>query len=186
MLSDRGMGGWTVYRVPVLILVVMEDALWLPLTKENSTCLNVLILVVMEDALWRKLTVQSVTERLVLILVVMEDALWQCPCPLCRWGYWGLNPCCNGRCSLTVSWVRVFWKRRVLILVVMEDALWPSCRIRNHLDDKVLILVVMEDALWQNVSISRETLIDSLNPCCNGRCSLTIIPPELRGVTEGS
>ena len=40
--------------VQVLILVVMEDSLWLPLVDTNGNPIEVLILVVMEDSLWLK------------------------------------------------------------------------------------------------------------------------------------
>ena len=61
-----------------------------------------------------------------------------------------LNPCCNGRWSLT-------------------EKEQPRCS--NQL--QVLILVVMEDGLWRK-SVSYNSRNQwSLNPCCNGRWSLT-------------
>ena len=108
----------------------------------------------------------------------------------------GLNPCCNGRWSLTrLSHVARFCF--VLILVVMEDGLWlvellklyhyeeclnPCCNGRWSLtlliylslySTSVLILVVMEDGLWRSWP-SNIPLQGGLNPCCNGRWSLTL------------
>ncbi len=119
------------------------------------------------------------------------------PRPL-RCYHWGLNPCCNGRCSLTrCSWFYcIFWyclnpccngrcsltgdvvnsipsTGMVLILVVMEDALWLICGGVWYLHVRVLILVVMEDALWLRISNLPNEDVLGLNPCCNGRCSLT-------------
>ena len=82
-----------------------------------------------------------------------------------------LNPCCNGRWSLTDSWLR---KKNVcvLILVVMEDGLWQAFVVCNKLG-LVLILVVMEDGLWLSYNF-QNGVSESLNPCCNGRWSLTL------------
>ncbi len=159
----------------VLILVVMEDALWLCPWRPLLPSPLVLILVVMEDALWLILKGMRFIERTVLILVVMEDALWQGLIVSEPHSLGSLNPCCNGRCSLTcetesakgIAWI-------VLILVVMEDALWQWNPYRNAYPHCVLILVVMEDALWQKYHKLNVEFDESLNPCCNGRCSLTV------------
>ena len=79
----------------------------------------------------------------------MEDTLWvtynygkeEC--------YRGLNPCFNGRYSLS----KVFFEEYVsdgvvLILVLMEDTLWENQVARNNYKTSVLILVLMEDTLW--------------------------------------
>ncbi len=85
-----------------------------------------------------------------------------------------LNPCCNGRCSLTGSkGSQKGQEPHVLILVVMEDALWRRYVTCQDTIGVVLILVVMEDALWRSVSRREGGSIACLNPCCNGRCSLT-------------
>ena len=70
--SQRMVGTWM-----VLILVLMEYALWL-LTKGVLLSLShtVLILVLMEYALWRESKVSSQWWTGVLILVLMEYALW--------------------------------------------------------------------------------------------------------------
>ena len=61
---------------PVLILVVMEDALVQRYVKPQRSLSPVLILVVMEDALVQdELHLAYYDVMLVLILVVMEDAL---------------------------------------------------------------------------------------------------------------
>ena len=59
----------------------------------------------------------------------------------------------------------------VLILVVMEYALWGGVAPWQGWLWGVLILVVMEYALWvTEAQLSR--FAESLNPCCNGICSL--------------
>ena len=132
----------------VLILVVMEDAL--AQTDEIKTdetvgslnpCCNgrctrthveytyytgakVLILVVMEDALALNYNTSIKTSlNIVLILVVMEDALAQIFPNLFSVTFIGLNPCCNGRCTRTITFCAKQVLNLVLILVVMEDAL---------------------------------------------------------------
>ncbi len=60
----------------VLILVVMEDALWRMQRFDSEYYCSVLILVVMEDALWPGRYAVVGQHGPVLILVVMEDALW--------------------------------------------------------------------------------------------------------------
>ena len=62
-----------------------------------------------------------------------------------------LNPCCNGRWSLT---------RR-----------HPS---HSNECTSVLILVVMEDGLVRECGIAEEDIIMGLNPYCSGRWSRTI------------
>ena len=87
---------------------------------------------------------------------------------------YGLNPYCNGRCSLGQGkYTFIGESIGVLILIVMEDVLWgdmkwpvfqlaiclnPYCNGRCSLGRKsshgnaelirVLILIVMEDVLW--------------------------------------
>ena len=45
----------------------------------------------------------------------------------------------------------------------------------------VLILIVMEDVLWANASDRPTDYTASLNPYCNGRCSLGISQRACRG-----
>ena len=107
-----------------------------------------------------------------------------------------LNPCCNGRCTRTVTQGRNGYPQGVLILVVMEDALVRQKAPENKAVGNVLILVVMEDALVQRLVsilqtfervlilvVMEDALVlqvfasmqvsGSLNPCCNGRCTRT-------------
>ncbi len=199
MLSDGRKTAAVRISKTVLILVVMEDALWQFLYNSSGFTIGVLILVVMEDALWQFsiLPILVITTR-VLILVVMEDALWLVDIMIIDLIILRLNPCCNGRCSLTIrskcdalQWEAVLilvvmedalWRYNqrvflsecwVLILVVMEDALWLCSEEMTPLVRSVLILVVMEDALWPSVRRPSIWWQGCLNPCCNGRCSLT-------------
>ena len=113
----------------------------------------VLILVVMEDALWVPYLVS------VLLAKFRLNPCCNGRCSLRRWEYQGawrcfkcLNPCCNGRCSLRQQGnekTKDF--NRVLILVVMEDALWEVTQSPKAIIKEVLILVVMEDALWEYI-----------------------------------
>ena len=68
----------------------------------------------------------------------------------------------------------------------MEDALARRLRIGMPRIKYVLILVVMEDAL----ALARNNLkiytMDSLNPCCNGRCTRTEDPKALKAKDSGS
>ena len=110
----------------VLILVLMEYALWQRATEINDPVLNVLILVLMEYALWQVIVLYlRLMPTAVLILVLMEYALWRNSI-IYKWIYWYcLNPCSNGICSLTktlASLNPLLYK--VLILVLMEYALW--------------------------------------------------------------
>ena len=115
-------------------------------------------------------------KEIVLILVLVEDGLWR------PWGQpwlrrWisRLNPCFSGRWSLTfLGSNRKSWKPEVLILVLMEDGLWRIIPIVMNTSVMVLILVLMEDGLWQVVKCMMETELWSLNPCFNGRWSLTV------------
>ena len=139
---------------PVLILVLMEYALWrLKGLMAKNIRLIVLILVLMEYALW--LWVGYYHQKAaycVLILVLMEYALWQEIQEELREFECSLNPCFNGIYSLT-------WRdtRHVLGSGII-----------------VLILVLMEYALWLPAhSPINQLWGSSLNPCFNGICSLT-------------
>ena len=77
MLSDHSRR-WTInQQILVLILVLMDDALWYGTyirgLRKNS---EVLILVLMDDALWFYTYGLETIEMIVLILVLMDDALW--------------------------------------------------------------------------------------------------------------
>ena len=112
-------------------------------------------------------------EQAVLILVVMEDGLWLRRSQRSRRSSGSLNPCCNGRWSLTL-----FGKT---FKVITEKRLNHCCNGRWSLTGQwyyrkkcqcVLILVVMEDGLWPTTRRTTRTGM-CLNPCCNGRWSLT-------------
>ena len=77
----------------------------------------------MEDTLWESGAISDSIKEEVLILVLMEDTLWD------KWCYHsllliGLNPCFNGRYSLSYVKKKTQNKPHVLILVLMEDTLW--------------------------------------------------------------
>ena len=86
-------------REIVLILVVMEDALWATKGRKAWRVQGVLILVVMEDALWEICLLRLSCRRIVLILVVMEHTLRGKRTLKTKWELISLNPCCNGRYS---------------------------------------------------------------------------------------
>ena len=93
--SITSIGKWE-----VLILVVMEDALRESWKNYLKWFWPVLILVVMEDALRDgQQQEQQQVKTVVLILVVMEDALREKYYFFNKTSIYGLNPCCNGRCS---------------------------------------------------------------------------------------
>ena len=75
----------------------MEDSIWLKV-KDILKEFGVLILVVMEDSIWLRFSLlKAVWTGLVLILVVMEDSIWRNAVFLKEKGCKSLNPCCNGR-----------------------------------------------------------------------------------------
>ena len=81
----------------------------------------------------------------------MEDALVpKYVTPLLLVTRVSLNPCCNGRCTRTGTFV-----------------------VESDVKGQVLILVVMEDALVLVEQITATTANEGLNPCCNGRCTRT-------------
>ena len=112
---------------------------------------SVLILVLMEYALWLSQGVVDALNEFVLILVLMEYALWLWNIQWFRSLLGCLNPCSNGICSL-IGWesVSIQSGRGVLILVLMEYALWFNKILTEEFWNFVLILVLMEYALWYN------------------------------------
>ena len=104
---------------------------WCTLTNwsnvQEFTPYLVLILVLMDDALWRLVNGIAKGRLTVLILVLMDDALWRTA--KYTWGSVqdSLNPCFNGWCTLTPE-INCFDipVNEVLILVLMDDALWLS------------------------------------------------------------
>ena len=132
----------------VLILVVVEYALWGAESRDSITNMVVLILVVVEYALWVCLCGQWEQCDPVLILVVVEYALWVFE---------------------HYDEIMVFI---VLILVVVEYALWDCADSIILSASRVLILVVVEYALWELHTTMNTNSNNSLNPCCSGICSL--------------
>ena len=133
---------------------------------------DVLILVLMEDTLWERRMFSKVWLRQVLILVLMEDTLWAIHF-INHLIIYSLNPCFNGRYSLSPKYFENEDNVDVLILVLMEDTLWATKGIRKQIFENVLILVLMEDTLWGGM-FARMQKLKSLNPCFNGRYSLRL------------
>ena len=126
----------------------MEDTLWVIAQLLYWLYHRVLILVLMEDTLWALSSVCNENLKQVLILVLMEDTLWVKKKNHCVKNY-GLNPCFNGRYSLSS----------------LDDLLAGEVL-------GVLILVLMEDTLWGNNLFFSYGYKKCLNPCFNGRYSL--------------
>ena len=57
----------------------------------------------------------------------------------------------------------------------MEDTLWVMECVCTCGSNRVLILVLMEDTLWGMLRHNKLQDMISLNPCFNGRYSLSII-----------
>ena len=90
-----------------------------------------------------------------------------------------LNPCCNGRWSLTM-WGQSECKYLIISLNPCCNGRWSLTSIWIKTPSHsilVLILVVMEDGLWR-VRVPRKKVVLCLNPCCNGRWSLTHVSNE--------
>ena len=132
----------------------------------------VLILVLMEDTHWDTLSSNSGQPLGVLILVLMEDTHWAVCFPL-RKRKSSLNPCFNGRYSLSTSAAQLYKLTEVLILVLMEDTHWVFVALGLGFAFAVLILVLMEDTHWDE-NLYTYTIMRSLNPCFNGRYSLSV------------
>ena len=111
----------------------------------------------------------------VLILVLMADGLWVTSLSSFSAWFSGLNPCSNGRWSLSWSILIEWLLSIVLILVLMADGLWgPAILPMRTTLLRVLILVLMADGLWAyNSSVDGAQPL-RLNPCSNGRWSLSL------------
>ena len=79
----------------------MEDTLWEMKKFRLIKSTEVLILVLMEDTLWAKGFDVDMNAMNVLILVLMEDTLWGRWFSSSYFSSWCLNPCFNGRYSLS-------------------------------------------------------------------------------------
>ena len=142
----------------VLILVVLDHALWHLAGKFLLLCRRVLILVVLDHALWLWNQMLCMLNLLtVLILVVLDHALWlKEQKNLAAQIAAGLNPCCAGPCSLTPQGTDEIVRQNVLILVVLDHALWLQKGAACGSDYvNVLILVVLDHALWLYLATSK-------------------------------
>ncbi len=160
----------------VLILVLMEDGLWLHHSHDAGHLpVLVLILVLMEDGLWQQRRSIYNTGNRVLILVLMEDGLWRQSVLILYKIAKSLNPCFNGRWSLTISFVRD--DNGEYSLNPCFNGRWSlttNHNLRTRKTVYVLILVLQEDGLWLiKVDLYKDSVY-GLNPCFNGRWSLTL------------
>ena len=96
--------------------VILRDA--------KITMERVLILIILEDALWGTVFKKNMLCRIVLILIILEDALWVGTEEQYAEFYKGLNPYYTGRCSLRRNVKSIYLTIAVLILIILEDALW--------------------------------------------------------------
>ena len=134
----------------VLILVLMEDTHWdfdKFLFFWNKVV--VLILVLMEDTHWEKKSSGRRSKK-VLILVLMEDTHW-----VGQYAYFnaiqlcGLNPCFNGRYSLSFGWDTGGISRLCLNPCFNgRYSLRGKATVTLVEIPEVLILVLMEDTHW--------------------------------------
>ncbi len=138
----------------------------------------VLILVLMEYALWLEpLKNNKFGDIVVLILVLMEYALWHFKKKLQSWNKTrSLNPCSNGICSLTIHPPPLpTGGGGVLILVLMEYALWPRSSRSNIYSLHHRLNPCSNGICSLTIEPQCQSLFTffSLNPCSNGICSLT-------------
>ena len=163
----------------VLILVLMEYALWQQQVRRNSRhwhrlnpCSNGIC------SLTPHLSYPFFHILIVLILVLMEYALWP-------YDYWNelstenrsLNPCSNGICSLTHY--RGCWIRLTLCLNPCSNGI---CSLTLSNGKKVAKKVTRLNPCSNGICSLTELFLElfgyaetSLNPCSNGICSLTRI-----------
>ena len=110
---------------------------------------DVLILIILEDALWDSSRKLWQTCQTVLILIILEDALWDFVYGKIQFHPACLNPYYTGRCSLSEEdGKKITETREVLILIILEDALWAEEVNSSAKQCLVLILIILEDALW--------------------------------------
>ena len=137
----------------------------------------------MEDTHWG-LANRSGISTPVLILVLMEDTHWVIFMMVNFCLIVGLNPCFNGRYSLSTMWNRLHWLCCVLILVLMEDTHWVG----NSLN--TIFYSGLNPCFNGRYSLSSlrvfclQVFLASLNPCFNGRYSFRYDLPPVRTQTE--
>ena len=91
----------------VLILVLVDYALWQQDANPPKGKARVLILVLVDYALWRNSKVESRSSQKVLILVLVDYALWLYVLYAKHKISKSLNPCSGGLCSLTRQKLKV-------------------------------------------------------------------------------
>ena len=109
---------------------------------------KVLILVLVDDVLWLLCIMQGLMQVTVLILVLVNDVLWPLQVSWLSLSYKGLNPCFSGWCSLTCTWMHY-----VILYHCLNPCFsgWCSltCKtISSEHGSAVLILVLVDDVLW--------------------------------------
>ena len=151
-LWDIG-GSLIVEFIDVLILIIMENTLWVRTMHLISLMKGwVLILIIMENTLWAfKQRVLLFNTLKVLILIIMENTLW-----------------------VKNEYVKFCWISSVLILIIMENTLWVE--IINHIEkiEKSLNPYYNGKYSMSGDSIPELTL-DALclNPYYNGKYSMS-------------
>ena len=142
------------FIIVVLILVLMEYALWAVNLSLFGGNITVLILVLMEYALWVRWPNGPPRITVVLILVLMEYALWAHVVCWAEAGKACLNPCFNGICSLRI--------KHLSIMANLTFSLNPCFNGICSLSAKTGAVAVKGIRL---------------NPCFNGICSLSRFKP---------
>ncbi len=175
MLSEYAQVWCMSHLISVLILVVVEYALWdnnIGVTSSwslrlNPCCSGICSLRSSAKLVTRlgrslnpccsgicSLSTNSVNQG------IKKSCLNPCCSGICSLRYYyeyqqqyrcSLNPCCSGICSLRSTRTQAKFLRVVLILVVVEYALWVLC------------IPAMLNG-W-----------NGLNPCCSGICSLSYL-----------
>ena len=153
----------------------MEDCLWLISKFNIDGSVMVLILVLMEDGLWRAIVAPEPIATTG--LNPCFNGRWSLTLLLksYRWRTHRLNPCFNGRWSLTIC-KRSARRKRSNSLNPCFNGRWSLTYWNSKVSCSqwfVLILVLMEDGLWQYKYANIHYWGTSLNPCFNGRWSLT-------------
>ena len=153
----------------------MEDTHWGLLCRLYVWQFQVLILVLMEDTHWVLWRAKRLC-LIVLILVLMEDTHWDASGFCNAWKLIRLNPCFNGRYSLSTQRIHTDWGRQSLNPCF--NGRYSLSADGNRILDAagnpvVLILVLMEDTHWVQDYCHVNRRGNSLNPCFNGRYSLS-------------
>ena len=136
----------------VLILILMEDSLWVLLHKVWRSDLHVLILILLEDTLWG---VQNLFK-----VALLRNSL---------------NPYSNGRYSMGA--LCLLWHKFPLdSLNPYSNGRYSMRHLCHHHSVRgllVLILILMEDTLWVQTSQEIRVSQAGLNPYSNGRYSMS-------------